>query len=387
MFIRSLTLAHFRSYDSATLIFPERELEVFLGPNGSGKTNLIEAISMLSRGQSCLSSSAEEAIRWGGMFYRLTTLATKDSGENLSIEVVFQIEPTKQRAFFVDDIRSSLLRMRGLIPTVTFLPEDLTLFTGSPQGRRDFFDAFLEQLSAEFVRAKADHQRIIKQRNALLKRIASGDAAETDLDIWDTALADAGSIMQVKRSKLAQALSSDLSQRLGLLGEVWESVTLHYLRKTASDDPTIVASELTALLREYRRKEIASESTIVGPHRDDWRLDADGHDISTFASRGQQRASLLACLLQAMRTIEDYRSETPIILLDDVFSELDERHQAHLLSAVAGHQVFLTSTHLPPIAFESGYGLWHCAPGQTPVREWLNAPNNASASASAASSG
>lgn len=369
MYLRSLTLEHFRSYEQCTFAFPDCGLEVMVGPNGSGKTNVIEAVSVLSRGQSCLGSAPDDAVRWGGMFYRVRAHAQKDDGTDLSVEAAFQLVPTKQRAFFENDVRSSLVKIRGVIPTIIFLPEDLTLFTGSPQGRRDFFDAFLEQLSADFVRAKMSFQRIIKQRNALLKAVAVGESSEADLEPWDRELAQVGAVMQVKRLKLAQAFDDGLTKQLGRLGESWDAVHLLYQRKTVCEDVESVTDELLALLHDYRHKELAHASTLIGPHRDDWQLVADGHDVSTFASRGQQRACLLALLFQAMRTIESYRKERPIILLDDVFSELDERHQTHLLDTVLGHQVLLTSTHVPPTAFEGACGLWTFSKEGEPRRE------------------
>lgn len=340
MRITSLNLEHFRSYDKLSLEFPGGS-HLFLGPNGSGKTNIVEAVSLLSQARSCLKAQAEEMVRWDDTFLRVTSSVLSDAGDEKTLEYVFQTSPRRQSAFFVQDAKTPLLEFIGFLPTITFLPQALTLFTGPPADRRSFLDSLTTQLRPAFAAERVEYERILKQRNALLKQIASGEAKESALELWDEQLSGIGSRIIGERKSLLQEINTQLPDHIRSLGEKWKTVSIDYQATTKGDD----AAAMRASLEQYRSRDIILQSTTVGPHRDDWVCMADGRDISTFASRGQQRAALIGLLFVSARLFNAARGEKPVILLDDVLSELDDAHQSALLTHLQDHQVFITATH------------------------------------------
>ncbi len=347
MRLLSLALQQFRSFERTEISFSGDSCDLFIGPNGSGKTNILEAITFLSVGSSCLGALPEHIIRWGTDFTRMTARVQQDDGEENVLEVAITEQPRKAKAFFVNDVRIPVARFLGILPTVTFLPEDLLLFTGSPAERRLFIDRLLMQLSPVFVQAYSSYKKALSQRNILLRRIGKQEAHERDLLPWDAQLAEYGAKIIHERRTLLDALNATLTERVQALGESWENVRMNYVSKTVAQDVPALRDELALFLTHYRPRDLLVRSTTVGPHRDDWNIVAREHDIATFASRGQQRTVLLALLFGVTAAIDTVRSERPLVLLDDVFSELDDAHQHALLSGLQGHHVLMTTTHLP----------------------------------------
>ncbi|MEQ1849458.1 MAG: DNA replication and repair protein RecF [Candidatus Peribacteraceae bacterium] len=343
MRLRKLRLQGFRSYATLDLdIDPERRT-LFFGSNGSGKTNLIEALSYLSAGRSCLRLAPDTAVRWGDMFFRLEADATSDSGEDLTLEYVFQTTPKRQNACFIRGQRSPLTSFIGALPTIIFLPEHLDLFSGAPQGRRQFIDALLAQLIPGFPAARLEYDRILKQRNAALKMIALGSLPQAELMIWNRQLAaSAIPIVQHRRTVLS-ALSSALPDAAEHFGESWQDVRIDVQSRGGDSEASFLAA-----LEEQVTRDLVTQTTSVGPHRDDWQIVVDTRALPTFASRGQQRAALLSLLVASASLFTEYRKERPIILLDDVYSELDAAHQEALTATLSDAQILMTSTHSAP---------------------------------------
>lgn len=340
MRLLSLQLESFRSYSKLSLDFDEGS-QLFLGANGSGKTNIVEAITFLSQAKSCLRAQPDEALRFGESFLKIRAGVQSDAGEESTLEYVFQMSPKRSSAFFVRDIRTPLLGFLGVLPTITFLPQALTLFSGSPSDRRSFLDSLLTQLRPAFAGERMEYERILKQRNTLLKQITEGSATESALDVWDEQLSSIGSTIIRERQALLSEINAGLPEHIGSLGEQWTETSMKYSLSSIGDS----ASDMQATLLRYRSRDCILQSTTVGPHRDDWVFTADGHNIGVYASRGQQRTALLALLFVSAGLFQRARSERPVILLDDVLSELDPNHQSALLSHLSGHQVLITATH------------------------------------------
>jgi len=347
MRIASLDLQQFRSYRECTLSFSEDDVQLLIGPNAAGKTNLLEAITLLSTGHSCLQAEEEDLMHWGTDHYRIRAEAISDAGLNQKLEIVSQRLPRKARACFLNDVRQQFMQFVGVLPAVTFLPQDLSLFTGSPQRRRDLLNDLLIQISPAFAESLQTYLKVLKQRNALLKKIGEGTGRIADLAVWDQALAHEGASITVAHLELLQVLQCTLPEELKALGESWKDVRLVYERKGTATTLASIERELTEQLVHFRERDLDMRATSVGPHRNDWRVDVAGRSLSTFASRGQQRTAVLALLFLQVSYVEVRRGEKPVILLDDVFSELDQEHQERLLASLQGHQVFLTTTHLP----------------------------------------
>ncbi len=347
MRITSLSLEQFRSFGKLTLHFGDG-VQIFLGPNGAGKTNIIESIAMLSTGRSCLGMELEHLAKWGTKHFRVHGEVTGNDQEAKALDVFGELEPRRRRVCFVNDVRMPFARFAGMLPLLLFLPQDLDLFTGAPSRRRSFLDDILVQTSPAFAAHKEEYERSHKQRNSLLKQIAAGVLSESQLDVWDQKLAVSGAPIRHMRMQFLQELSAGIMDGVKALGELPDSVTLTYDRKGEAVTLPELQAELLAQLQHYRSRDLILRSTTVGPHRDDWSLLADGRNIATFGSRGQQRSFLLALLFMQTAYLEKIRNELPVILLDDVFSELDAAHQEALLARLDRNQVFISALDLPP---------------------------------------
>ncbi len=350
MRLRSLSLEQFRSYERLIVQLPEANRQIFIGENGEGKTNLVEAVSFLSMGRSCLRAQCEDIVRWGTDFFRIRAETIADDGTEATIEYVWQLSPRRQSAMFVRDIKVPLLQFIGTLPTIVFLPQDLDLFTGAPSARRSFLDSLLSQLKPAFAASRLEYEQILKQRNALVSRIADGESPESDLDLWDERLAHAAAELTLARQEVIDLFNERLAATISSLGEgEWSDIRMMHIRKTTALDEATIEAELLQLFQNARLRDLAVRATTVGPHREDWQLCTAGRNIAVFASRGQQRAALISLLLGSATLFEQVRGEHPVILLDDVLSELDDHHQSALLDSLSGHQVFITATHTVPI--------------------------------------
>jgi len=165
--------------------------------------------------------------------------------------------------------------------------------------------------------------------------------------VWNEKAAETGTVVMLRRLELTEMLQCTLVEELSSLGEDWKDAKIMYERKGQARNFSDAKSELMDLLSHFQERDIVLHSTTIGPHRDDWKILVDGRDISTFASRGQQRTAVLALLFLQVSYLELQRGEKPVILLDDVFSELDDHHQKSLLSSLEEHQVIITTTHIP----------------------------------------
>lgn len=345
---KSLHLTNFRSYAETSVEFRGGPgCVAFLGENGAGKTNLIEALSILSLTRSCRGNDEDEIVRWEQPFYRLKAAVEADDGMRKTVEVVSEQSPRRRKALFVNDIKTSASEFVGVVPTVTFLPQDLLLFSGPPAERRRFLDQLLSQVSPDYLMALAQYQQVLQQRNALLKTLAQTQGDTSVLDVWDREVAKFGAAVTLLRLELIETLTLSFGEELSRLGETWTDVTLRYDRKTTARTTDELAEETFKLLRQNRDRDILVQGTLMGPHREDWQVSVAGRDLSTFASRGQERTAVLALLFLQVAYLQLKRGEMPILLLDDACSELDDRHQKLLLSGFPGAQVFLTATRLP----------------------------------------
>ncbi|MEK7136881.1 MAG: DNA replication and repair protein RecF [Patescibacteria group bacterium] len=353
MRLLSLTLESFRSYGSLELHFPEQEhVTILLGENATGKTNVLEAIAILALLSSPRDSEEADLVQWEKKHYRIQGTCRSDDAEEKKLEVVSQIEPRRQRACFVNGVRTPSNRYVGTLPIVTFMPDDLLLFTGPPAMRRRLLDTLLRQVSPTYEQALSEYDRAIKQRNALLHAIAEGLERPMMLAVWDEKLASCGAIITNERLQLFATINMTLKSELHLLGERCREACFTYIRKGEATDESVLREELLSLLSHYRERDLLTQTTTVGPHRDDWSLLFEGRDIATSASRGEQRAAVLALLLLQASFLEMRKGEKPLLLLDDIFSELDEHHRKAVLTALSRSQVLLTAVQVDPMMRE-----------------------------------
>lgn len=337
--LRHLWLTDFRSYSTAELELPPGTTAI-LGPNGQGKTNLLEAVAHLA-GTSLRGATPDTMVRLGAERAVIRAEATRGTRE-----LLVEGELTRRGRGRMQLNRQPVKRRRDLLEALSvtiFSPEDLVLVKGGPSERRSWLDEAVVGLDPRVDQERADVDKILKQRNALLKGVKGrlDESAALTLDVWDDRLTRAGEAL--------------VAHRRGALDELVPRIVVAYrdlagreLPITASYQATWAADGLAAALAAARTDDLRRGLTTVGPHRDEVAFAIDGLPARTHASQGEQRSLALAMRLAVHRALTDTHGVSPILLLDDVLSELDDDRGAALLSHLPTGQTLLTSaTALP----------------------------------------
>ena len=323
MRVTAVTLRDFRNYERAELALGER-LTVVTGPNGAGKTNLLEAIYFGCTARSPRTSTERDLIRHGQHVARVTVTSEDGAGGSHLIEVGFA--PGEQRSMRVDGAAVDNLSSARERPLVSvFMPERLELVKGGPSLRRAHLDHLIAALWPGRAVTRAAYGRALSQRNALLARIRAGTASSSSLGSWDLELARNGAELMCDRQAVVELVAPLFARRAGELG-LPEEGELSYRPRSRSRD----AAGLAAELRERRDADLERGFTAHGPHRDDLYLVHGGRPLRTFGSQGQQRIALLALLFAERDVLAAERGGAPLMLLDDVMSELDPERRALL---------------------------------------------------------
>lgn len=348
MTIKRLELREFRNYSHLELR-PDERMTVFVGPNAAGKTNAIEAIQLVTAARSFRRPRWEDLVRWGADEARVRMSA---DGETGPVEVTLDVTAAGQWTFLVNgQAKRRVSDVAGLVPSVTFTPDDLDLAKGPAESRRAALDDLGEQLSAAYGAVRRDYAKVVRHRNALLKEPNTPDA---EIAPWDQQMIALGSKLLVHRTRLlkrvagrtaeiyaelaaGERLTMEYVSKLGLEADAWS-------RETLADE---VAAAFAAELERRASDERARRVSLVGPHRDDVEFAIEGRGARSFGSQGQQRTIALAWKLAEVRVVEDVARREPVLLLDDVMSELDEDRRRALTDVVRRDvQTFVTTTNL-----------------------------------------
>ncbi len=365
MHLSRLCLSSFRNYPRLELPL-EAGLTVLHGQNAQGKTNVLEAIHLLSSGSSYRAASDREVISWQAAGAdRVARASGTLGGDELEV-VVADVPGLSSKRALVNGAGKRLSDFVGRLTAVLFGPEQLDLVTGSPSHRRAYLDGALSQTDRAYFRALAAYNRVLQQRNQLLKQFREREVHPDELLYWDAQLVEAGSLISSRRARCLQQLSGLAAGHHEQLAPGGGSLELAYETKLfrsrggwpllASATQEEVQAEYRAWLRLEAERELATGSTVVGPHRDDLLLALDGKLVDKFGSRGQQRTVALALKLAELDLIRQHTGDTPVLLLDDVLSELDEARRTALGEVIARHeQVLLTTTEDPGLPAAASY--------------------------------
>ena len=346
MQVTDVRLVNFRNYASLSL-HPDSGLCVLTGENAAGKTNVLESIFLCALGRSHRTSRDAELIREGeeGAYVGLTL---RTLGGTRSIEA--RLRSGERKKLAVDG--APLTRsgeLMGCLNVVMFAPEDLQLVKDGPAERRRFLDMEISQRKPKYYYALQQYNLALRQRNALLKDTGM-NVAPGAIDPWNEQLAVLGAGIALERAEHAARLSDVARTLHETLSDGQEQLTLTYQPNLPLDDPTRVIDAARVLLEQSVERDVYRGFTTVGPHRDDLGLSLNGRDARVYGSQGQQRTVVLSMKLAELEILRQDRGEPPVLLLDDVFSELDKRRQQMLVIAVQGCQTFLTCTHLEELA-------------------------------------
>ncbi len=344
MILNWLELREFRSY--ATLDFaPDEGINLLVGPNGAGKTNLLEGIAYLSRLRSFRRVADEALVQMGRAAAVVRGEFERDGG---SLRVEVEIPQTGRRRVQVNGKRPGrLAEVAAEVPIVTFLPDDLDMVKGGPARRREYLDELSSQLWPAAGAELTEFEQSLRQRNALLRTEGPSVDAAT-LDVWDESVAATGAAVVVRRADLLARLAGPLAGVYGEIGPGPDSLHSGYAPRGAGhvDAATSVGdvdARLQDALAARRRVDIERRVTTVGPHRDDVTVYLGERDTRTLASQGEQRSVALVLRLAADALLREKFNAPPILVLDDVFSELDAQRSAGVVARLPGGQVFISS--------------------------------------------
>jgi DNA replication and repair protein RecF len=341
----------FRNYAEATVRFGPG-LNIIHGQNAQGKTNLLEAIATLALTRSPRTMTMSDLLLWGHDA-ALAEAEVARPPANLTLAARFQRDASSgrvTRTVVVDGKPRPARSVLGLCPVVLFWPEDLALVRSGPEGRRRFLDVILAQTDPQSAWHMSRYRRVLEQRNALLHQVRTGGSGRDALSGFTSELATHGAWLAQARSRLVVALAPLAAAALHDLSGQRERITLRYAPAHADAIPEDIAEAERSLLDTLRMRaaeEIARGITLAGPHRDDVAIDLDGRAARGSASQGQQRSIVLACKLAEVRYLQDRAGVGPVILLDDVLSELDPQRREQLLAILAAggsNQVLVTTT-------------------------------------------
>ncbi|MBI2798417.1 DNA replication and repair protein RecF [Candidatus Saccharibacteria bacterium] len=339
--LKALSLQYFRSYTSLTIEF-DSNLIVIAGPNAVGKTNLIESIFVLATTKSFRGSDAE-LIQYTKPYYSLQAQYDKDRID-MHYTTLLSDKPTVHKLAKLNGKRRPLSSVVGLSPAVLFEPNDMNLLTGPPSQRRKYLDVVLSQTDNIYLEQLRNYKKLITQRNSLLMqaRHQAKQSIADHLFVYDVQLVEpAEYITQTRLKFLTSIVKTVQSKYIILADKESRRPKTFYLPNL---DPA--ANTLSQYANSHIRDQAAAH-TLVGPHRDDFELKLIEKKRQVAASRGEMRSLLLALKLAELEYMEEQLQKEPILLLDDVFSELDASRRKHLIKAINSHQTFITTTEAP----------------------------------------
>ncbi|HSX49101.1 MAG TPA: DNA replication and repair protein RecF [Candidatus Saccharimonadales bacterium] len=317
--IQKISVQNFRNLPDKVFSFSPK-VTIIVGPNASGKTNLLESIFLLSTGKSFKAGLNEELINEKKEFGRVKGLIE----ENKKLEVLLTRNAYKK--LMINGIGKRQVDFAGNLKTVLFAPQDLDLVTSSPSLRRKFLDNVLSIVDKNYHRCILSYEKGLRSRNKLLFRIREENVPRSQLLFWDQLLIKYADYISDLREKLINFINSNKS-------ESSNSFSLIYDKSAISDER----------LQKYANAEIAAGTTLVGPHRDDFIFKINTHDLSVFGSRGEQRMAVLWLKLSELSFIEKETKNKPTLLLDDIFSELDVKHRKIIFNVSKDQQTIITT--------------------------------------------
>ncbi|WP_284140672.1 MULTISPECIES: DNA replication/repair protein RecF [unclassified Virgibacillus] len=354
MHIEHLNLKHYRNYDELELSFDDK-VNVIIGENAQGKTNLMEAIYLLAFTKSHRTPREKELIQWEADFAKVEG-RIHARNQAFPLEIIISSKGKKAKRNRIE--QKKLSDYIGALNVVMFAPEDLTLVKGPPQVRRRFIDMELGQIQPTYIYHLGQYQKILKQRNHLLKQMQRKPSQDTTMlhVLTEQLIVHATNILERRFSflellrKWAQPIHQGISRELEQL-EIRYSPTIEVLEASSREKIEAIYLEKFA---QIEQKEIERGTTLIGTHRDDVLFYVNGKDVQTYGSQGQQRTTALSLKLAELELIHNEVGEYPILLLDDVLSELDDYRQSHLLNTIQGKvQTFVSTTSVEGIHHET----------------------------------
>lgn len=336
MHLHGISLQHFRNYSQETFLFP-KQTTIIVGNNAAGKTSIMEAIHLLSTGESFRAEQIAEMIQFNQEIGRVKgkvsgnrTLTEGESLDETELEVTLtrgelQGKKTQSRLYLVNQVRRLKKSFVGQFFTVVFQPEDMRLIEGSPSRRRQFIDTVLSVIHREYAASLKTYEEALKRRNRLLQQVQEGLMNRSVLSYWNSLILKHGQVVQEERR-----------QFFAFFGSVIFPVSF-----TVEYQPSVISSER---MEQYADREVAAGHTLIGPHKDDFFVLLASEPVQIYGSRGQQRLAVLWLKICELEFLKTTTQTQPILLLDDILSELDAAHRQDVFSLLQQSQAILTTT-------------------------------------------
>lgn len=341
MQLRSLSLIGFRNYLAKDYSF-DASITILVGNNGAGKTNILEAISLISTGDSYRANKIEELVHWEAeVAHIIGSVSTNKEKDELQITMtrgIVQGKRTSKRLYKINGVGKHKRDFAGLLLTVLFEPNDLQILTGSPSRRRRFLDRVLSQVDRNYRSNLNVYEQSLKRRNKILEAIREGHATLQSLTYWNESIVKNGQLIQQTRRNYLEFCNSLVweTQNTKL---TQEGIQLNY-------HPSLISNKR---LEYYARQEVIVGHTLVGPHKDDFTVfSQEDRDLALYGSRGEQRMAALWLKLAELSYIEQRTGIRPLLLLDDIFSELDDHHDTVVMRLLNKQQTIITATEISP---------------------------------------
>lgn len=323
--LKKIKLQNFRNHKSLEIEL--KRTTILIGSNGIGKSNILEAISLLSFCRSFRNDDKKNLVNFESDY-------TKITGDDL--EVFVQKNPTFIFRAKDRGVPKKQAEFIGRLKSVVFSPETISIITGSPSSRRKFLDIMISQKDRAYLQSLIDYEKVRKERNSLLARISQNIAKEGELEFWDNELTTHGESIIKKRKKTLEYINQEISKIYGQISGRGDELSVVYVYNTSAS--------FKESLKANRRREIAAGRTLIGPHRDDLVFNLNFTNMANFASRGEIRSGILALKICELKYLSIDSDVEPILLLDDVFSEFDQKRREHLCSLIAEYQSVITTT-------------------------------------------
>ena len=336
MIIKSLELADFRNYETLNISF-DKGTNILYGDNAQGKTNILEAIYVSATTKSHKGSKDKEIVNFNKEEAHIRTYLEK---EDVEYRVDMHLRSNKSKGIAIDGQKiKKAADILGLLNIVFFSPEDLSIIKNGPAERRRFADMELCQLDNFYLYNLNNYNKIINQRNKLLKDMYFNPGLKETLNIWDSQLVSFGSKIIERREIFAGQLCEIIGDIHSKLSGGKEELIVKY-------EPDVLIENFEEKMKENQEKDIKTKVTSTGPHRDDFSFIVNGIDIRKYGSQGQQRTAALSLKLSEIELVKRMTKDTPVLLLDDVLSELDSNRQNYLLNSIGDIQTIISCTGL-----------------------------------------
>ena len=343
MYIKSIRVKNYRNYEQLKIDF-DRKLNIIVGDNAQGKTNLLEAVYVSGFGKSFRTNKDGELVNFKEQFTSVKLEVVRDNG--LEEWVEYRINQKSSKEFLINGVNiTKISDLLGTLNIILFYPDDLKLIKESPVERRKFINRELSHISKSYCVDIIEYNKILNQRNELLKKIIYKPEFKDMLEVWDEQLADKGTRIIIRRLKFIKDLD-EISRKIhGDITKDKEKLSIEYITHVKNfENYDTIKSELIFMLKKNLEMDIKRGFTSVGPHRDDIDIKINQINIKTFGSQGQQRTAALSLKLSEIEIIKNDVGEYPILLLDDVMSELDINRQKDLIYALKDVQTIITTT-------------------------------------------